>query len=241
MALSNRATLEDLRAFLTFLTRTRREELITVPSIDFRTRALDACLASIEALRALPAGERSNASQLVEADTLHDTYARAIRAVALAHLEVPGSSEVVRASARKVIELAVPRADETRASYADEAARAAERAPLIEAARADFERIPTADGENLYVWTQRMLAAARSLGALLEGRADAEGGRSHVPQLRSEAIALVQRTREHVADALAHDPDAARRADARLFGYFDTLVAMRRGGSKDAPPAPPAS
>lgn len=237
----SRATIEDLRAFLTFLVRTRRDELLAVPDIAFRARRLDEVLAAIEALGVEGAGDRPNSLQLAEADATHDALYRAIRGVALAHLELPSASEETRASARKVIEVAVPRVDEVMASYADEAMRAAERAPHIEAARAHFERFPTADGGTLFDWTMRMLQAARTLGELLQGRADAESGRSHVPRLRTEAIGLVQRTRDHVAEVLAHDPAAARRADERLFGYLDTLTAMRRSGSKEPPPAPPTT
>jgi hypothetical protein len=74
------------------------------------------------------------------------------------------------------------------------------------------------------------------------------GSRGDVPRaarhqaaaLRSRATGLLNRLRQDLAQDVAKTPELPRDLDQRLFGYLDTLVAIRvKPAKKDEPqPAP---
>lgn len=234
----NKLTLNDIRAFLVFILRTRRAELDAVVDVAGNARVLDRMLAQLEALGPEALGGAVNADDLATTDTRHDAIGNAIADVAEGHANNPLLSAEIRDAARAALALLVPSRRQLSASYGSEASRAAERRPRVEASRARLELIKTADG-NLYGWALAFLDAGDQIGVLLSGRADTRGERTTAPALRTTAIGKVGRLRSAVADALEEDADNARRVDNRLFAYLDLLASMRDRGSNEATPPPP--
>jgi len=232
-------TLNDIRACLVFLLRTRRPELDAITDAAGYARVLERVLAQIEVLGPEALGRAVNADDLATADALHDALGNAIADVAQAHANHPTLSREVQDAARFALELLVPSRRQLQASYGSEASRAAERRPRVEAGRARLELLKTADG-SLYGWAVAFLDAGDHIGSLLSGRADTKGDRTLAPGLRTTALGKLGRLRAAVADALDQDPDNARRVDNRLFGYLDLLSSMRDRGSSEATPPPPA-
>lgn len=235
----NKLTLADLVMALRHLLRTRRAEIDAIGAA--RGLAADLLDPTLARLEAIPAARETtpNVVELADVDAEHDGYARAARLVLEAVLSLPSSTEAQRTQARTLLETFVPTSGQLRASYAAEAARAAERQPKVEAARTELEAIQVPNG-NLYAWLTAYVARGARLAVLLEGRADATPDRSEVQLLRGRAISQLSILREVVRDALSATADRGAATDTRLFGYIDLLAGMRAGGSTAPTPAPPA-
>lgn len=135
-----------------------------------------------------------------------------------------------RSAARAVRDFAVPGLRELGASYVTEAARAAERQGKVEKLADAMSKIPVPGGGTIRGWVEAFFAEGMMLGTLLVQRADESGDRTSVLVLRTEGLSRIARAR-----ALA----AGTPLEHRLFGYLDTILAMRASGSTEAPPAAP--
>ena len=104
----NKLTLNDIRAFLVFILRTRRAELDAVVDVAGNARVLDRMLAQLEALGPEALGGAVNADDLATTDTRHDAIGNAIADVAEGHANNPLLSAEIRDAARAALALLVP-------------------------------------------------------------------------------------------------------------------------------------
>ncbi len=235
----SKATLNDVRVFLEHLLKgSPRAELDGISAAAGYAAVTERTLASIEALPPALLGGAPNAEELETADTRHDGLGDALLYLGKAILAHPGTTAEQKAAARFIHRAIVPSRGSLRASYASEAAQAAERRPKVDAEKDTLKRL-TVVGSDAYAWATAFLDAGATLATLLAARADALGDRSPAGALRSKAIGQIGTLRQIVADALETEPAAARKADADLFGFYDVLAGMRERGSTEPTPPPP--
>lgn len=191
--------------------------------------------AQVERLLELPAAARRNrplAEALGLTDDLHDGSGSGVFYYLQAYLVCPLVPAEIRAAAARIRGGFIPVLDELRATYADEASRAKDRASKLEPFRADLEQFPIAGGGTLFDWVKSFLDAGIKLDGLLAQRSDeaasaAGGGRQAAAGLRGSLIGLLGRLRDRVRDELKTDPALPRDLEAKLFSYVDQLAASR--------------
>jgi hypothetical protein len=238
-------TFNDVRLFLADLVQQRRSDILLLRSGDTYLQLFTQQHAEAEGLPS--AQERARvplAQELARVDVEHDNLGRTIYYYAEAHRHLPGLPDDARQDLDGLQRTFAPSLVSLNASYADEAARAQERRTQLDSWRDRLSRYTLADGRSLYQVVSDYVARGEELGTLLAARsvrtvASAEGGRRKAILLRNRIIGSVSRFRETLRDELLVRPELPRDLEARIFGYFDLLAAMRtRGYSEPTPPAP---
>jgi hypothetical protein len=97
---------------------------------------------------------------------------------------------------------------------------------------------------SLYDWCNGFVAQGEQIGTLLGQRADITAqSRREAGKLRASTVGILGRFRAALADEMAIDKSLPADLDAKVFGYFDELSAMRAhalAGQTKKPTAPPA-
>lgn len=189
-----------------------------------------------DAIAALPpdvVGGRPLSEQLAEADLRHDAYGAAVYHLTEAYLRLARYEPAVAAEAEKIRGALIPGLSELRATFASQAASAKNRLKHLPEIEAQLHGFPVKGGD-LLAWVKVYLEAGVKLDELMSLRADAaaqkESNRSQAGVLRSETIGLITRARLALGDELDANPSLPRNLDAQIFGYFDQLSEMRKGG-----------
>lgn len=121
--------------------------------------------------------------------------------------------------------------------------QSANRAKLADM-QADMQSISTPDGRTVYDWVVEFLDSGDQISALLDGRSKLEADEPGVELVlnRTQALSLVTKARELVAEEAAKSATLPKNAEAIIFGYFDTLASFRSTAKNDdqAPPPPVA-
>ncbi len=209
----------------------------------FHEPALVELRAEIDALPAAITGSKPLVEDLDTADALHDGYGAAIFYATEVALRLPDTSAEVRAAALRIRDAFVAALAELQDAYVMEAHRAAERRSLLQTMRADLELFPVRKGETLLQVAERFLDAGDKLNALLSQRGDVpKADRRKAAVLRSRAVGLLNRLRADLREEVERTPSLPRDLEQRVFGYLDTLSAMKKkpGSGKPEPAAPPA-
>ena len=184
------------------------------------------------AIKALPAALTGKplADELTETDQRHDGFGLSSIEYVDATLRIPTLTDAQTDALRR-IKAFLPRVEDMQASYADEAAAAQKRRETLDASpelQADLKSFPVVGGGTLLDWVNEHLDAGRRIGALLSGRADADtGARSKAAALRSQTVALLNRARGAILDAVHADEKLPRDLDGQIFAYFDELEERR--------------
>ncbi len=221
----------------------RRPDLQKSKAGKYYEAALEEQLAAINALPAALTGGTPLASDLDALDENHDGYGGAIYFVTEVYLRLPGADPETVAAAHRVRAAFIPALADLGAAYATEADRAIERKPLLSSMKEDLQRFPLADGSTLLDTATAFLDAGESIHRTLSDRADVpKGVRKEAAKLRSATVGTLSRLRADVVREVKKDSTLPRDLEARLFGYFDTLEAMKPATKADAnaPAAPDA-
>jgi hypothetical protein len=232
-----RLNLADLKLGLDDLMGTKRQKALVLSPLGGAYAApLTAKHAAISALPAALTGKPLS-DELTDADELHDAYGSAAILYIDAALRVPGLP-TAQVDALRRIKAFLPRNEDLQASYADEAAAAKKRRETLDAdaeLQADLKALPVVGGGTLLDWVNAHLEAGVRLGALLSARADADSGaRSKASALRSQTVALLNRARGAILDAMEADASLPRDLDGQIFGYFDELEERRTAAAQAA-------
>jgi hypothetical protein len=224
----------------------RRSDLQQSRAGKYYEAALEEQLAAINALPASLTGGTPLASDLDALDESHDGYGGAIYFVTEAYLRLPGAAPETVAAAQRIRAAFIPALADLGATYATEAERALERKPLLISMKPDLQRFPLAGGGTLFDTATAFLDAGERIHHTLSDRADVpKGARKEAAKLRSATVGTLNRLRADVVREVKKDSSLPRDLEARLFGYFDTLEAMKPATKADAsapasPEAPPA-
>lgn len=184
----------------------------------------------IEALPLPTEAARANADELKRLDAVHDGYYRAAYHLLSAYEAHPELPDDLRAALPRLRAALLPDLSATNATYATEAAKAADRERRAAELAPDLARFPVVDG-HLGDWLHRNIVAGHRIGDLLHGRAHAE-----LPSLAPAAPASVLRSRVLGTLALLRDtarleldarPELPRDLENVLFGYIDSLAQGR--------------
>lgn len=178
------------------------------------------------------------AQQLAEVDDRHDDHGAALWHLSECYRRLPDASAEARAAATFIQERLITRLGELQSSYADEAAKAKERKPLLKSAEAMLTALPVAGGGSAFSVASAFLAQGELLSELLSQRAtqsaeqEGEADRSRAGHLRNTGLGLLNRFRGAVSDELEANPTLPRDLDARLFTFLDERIRGRASGKK---------
>lgn len=250
MAPFSNLVLYDLKLGLTDLLEHRHKALVSTKAGQTYASMLAQKRVAIDALPPALTGGRPLATELADADDIHDGYGSALWHFTEAYLILPGAPEEITAAARRIRAAFIPRLDELGESYASEAARAQARRAEAESLKADLKLFPVVGGKALDRWVDAYLGAGERLSDLLGQRADKDtGNRKDAGKVRTATIGMLRRLRGALADELEYDPKLPRNLDTQVFGYLDQLAKMRAasggsssggGGGEGGEAAPPA-
>ncbi len=183
------------------------------------------------AVNALPAaltGGKPLASELAEADALHDGIGISAWHMTESYFRNPNTPAEQLDAARRIRAAFIPTLLELSASYATEAEAAIKRQPLLKTLKADLQMFPIAGGLTMFDWVSDFLAAGQSLHGMLSERADVDDtGRKDAHTLRTSTIGLLNRCRAALADEMDDNAKLPRNLDQQVFAYFDELETMR--------------
>ncbi|HEX2572559.1 MAG TPA: hypothetical protein VH877_23630 [Polyangia bacterium] len=176
------------------------------------------------------------ADQLDETDTRHDGHARVLYFITEAYLQWPDADPALRAVAERVRQHFIPNLGDLNAAYATEAERAIERRPLLDTLKQDLQQFPLAGGKTLLDVATAYLDAGKALSDLLSQRADVpQGNRKAAAALRSATVGVLNRFRSELRTEIRRRPGLATGdLEQRVFGYMDTLAAMRAQAAASA-------
>jgi hypothetical protein len=230
-----RLNLADLKLGLDDLNAKRLKALTLSPIGAAYAAPIAAKHAAVSALPAALTGAPL-ADELTSADEQHDGYGNACIELVDAYLRVPGLPPPHTDALRR-IKAFLPRPEDLQASYADEAAAAGKRREKLDAStelQDDLKLFPVVGG-TLLDWVRLHLDGGARLGSLLSNRADSNtGARSKANALRSQTVALLNRARGAVLDAVDADDTLPRDLDGQIFGYFDELEERRAAAAQAA-------
>lgn len=193
-------------------------------------------------LRGLP-----YAAELTEADAAHDAMGAAIYHVTQAILFCPAIDDTTKDIAFRAQQTFVPGLNVLTMRYADEAAFAHRKRPVLEELRPELSLITVPGGTNLAEWIAVFLDQGDKIGHLLHGRAEAGVGVEkplHVGVLRNSAIGLLGRFRAAIRDEVASGAQLPANFEERLFAFIDQLsrtraeADKRRAASKNSESSP---
>jgi hypothetical protein len=182
------------------------------------------------------------AFELESADTVHDGHGGTLFYVTEAAIRLPDTPDTIRAAAVRVRDAFVPALAELNDAYIVEAHRAAERRPLLATLKADLEQFPVRANVTLLHVATNFLDAGDKLNALLSQRGDVpKADRSKAAVLRAKAVGLLNRLRADLRDEVKRTPSLPRDLEQRVFGFLDTLAAMKKDAPAPAAPATPSA
>ena len=232
-------TLVDVRSSSRYLFIDKHAVLAAVEGIGGLVRVARRTYDKVEALPPELIG-LLNSGELKALDGVHDGWGMGVWNVCHGALSAPTASAELKHIAQWTLTHFIPEKRELQASFVTEATRARDREPKLAEGRAMLETVPMPDGGTLYQWVHSFLEAGKGLDPLLHGRAEARVDRSEAGKLRGQLIGQIARLREVIGDVLEETPDHGAAVLQSLFGYYDMLVEMRRSGSEDPTPPPPA-
>lgn len=118
-------------------------------------------------------------------------------------------------------------------SYATEAERAKKRQEALGVMGDTLKTFvaPWDSTRTLFDVVTAFLTEGEKLNALLHDRADVpKGVQSQAAQVRSKAMAVLNRLRKDLKKEIARNPNLPRDLEQRVFGFYDTLHAMESSG-----------
>ena len=173
-------------------------------------------------------------TELAHEDARHDGFAAAAWFASEAYLALPDLPFGDRVALKMLRREILPPPHELSAPYADEAARAVQRAEeMNDEHRNALSRFPVRGGKTLLDWIEAYIASGKRLERLLSQRAMAERtGEVAVSaldagRLRGRAVALLIQLRETLKYELHEDPIRARELDQQMFQFIDNISAQR--------------
>lgn len=187
---------------------------------------LGASLASIEGLPpilTLPVDARAF-------DRVHDQRGRAISQLIDALLEHDQTPEALREVLRRLRAAFVPNRSELNDAYADEAAHAIQRQPLLAEYEAELRSIPVLGGVTLYDWVKGFLDQGVLLDRKIRKQAESQlpgETREGALVILNEAIGRLGRFRIALTDEVDSNPALPRNLVAQVFSYADELKQRR--------------
>lgn len=174
-------------------------------------------------------------TELAHEDARHDGFAAAVWYLSEAYLALPDLPFGDRVALKMLRREILPPPHELSAPYADEAARANERAAaLTEEHRTALRRFPVRGAKTMLEWIEAYISSGRRLERLLSQRAMAvETGEVAVSpleagRLRGRAVALLIQLRETLKYELHANPGRARDLDKQVFTFIDKLASSRQ-------------
>lgn len=187
--------------------------------------------AQIEALPEAQQAGRPLVQALATKDDEHDGFGEAIYHYVEAIQCLPSAPPAMKAAAKRVRETIVPKLSVLRASYADEAAAAARKQPLVDSLKSDLQTISVPHPANgtLLDWVNAFLAAGNDIDQLLNDRSQTHAEPISAPaiKIRTTTLGLLSRFRATLIDEIEGDPSLPRDLESRIFSYFDQLQAAR--------------
>ncbi len=188
------------------------------------------------------------AGELLEADEEHDGYGRVLFYATEAVLQDPACKPENKEAAELIRAQFIPTLSELQDRYLDEAKRAKDRKETLEdkAVKAALKRVPNLEHGTLFEVATKFVAAGLRLHDLLSDRGDVvKPDRRAAITVRPKLIGVLNELRAKLKKEVAKDPKLPRDLEQRVFGYFDTVVGMRKPAAKaprtaKAPPAPAA-
>lgn len=221
-------SLAALRVGLADLFTNRHTDLVASKTGQMYEPLLTERRALIDALPEASGNNKPLADALTETDDRHDGFGAAIWHLTEAYLRWPDIPATLRGSVERVRNAFIPRLDVLQASYVNEAKAAMDNKIDLVKLETDLKAIPIAGGLSLYDWCTGFIGAGESIAKLLSDRADANmGGRRDAGKLRTSTVSLLGRFRAALADEIAGNKSLPADLEARVFGYFDELHAMR--------------
>lgn len=220
-------TLADLREGLADLFDNRGEYLGQTQTGKLYGPILAAKRNAIE--NAIDATRRAQTGDVNETDAHHDGLGAAIWHYTEAVVCHPFVSKEFHDAATRIREAFIPDLVVLTHSFAEEAARAKENRPKIEALAEDLRRFPTPDGTTLYEWVTSFVDQGDRLATQLATRTPTPGLEAFREQtaLRVTTIGLLGRFRAALHDELVEHPNLPRDLGQKLFSYFDELGRRR--------------
>jgi hypothetical protein len=185
---------------------------------------------------------------LLDADEEHDGYGRVIFYVTEAVLQDPACTPENKEAAELVRAEFIPALSELQDRYLDEASRAKNRKERLEdkAVKGALKRFPMVEHGTLLEVGTKFVAAGIRLHDLLSDRGDVvKPDRRAAITVRPRLIGVLNELRVKLKKEVAKDPKLPRDLEQRVFGYFDTILGMKKPTTKlpripKAPPAPEA-
>lgn len=185
----------------------------------------------IEAVPEAMRGGRPLAQELASKDRHHDGFGEAIHYYTEAIVRLPSAPQELKDAAIRVREAFVPKLGVLRATYADEAATAVRKRPLLDSLEADLQAlaVPHPAGATLLDWATAFVDAGDDIDKLLNDRSLVGNDTLPAPvqKVRSTTLGLLSRFRAALIDEIEEDTSLPRDLESRIFSYFDQLQATR--------------
>lgn len=187
-------------------------------------------------IEALPEADRTGrplTQPLAIKDGEHDGFGEAIHHYAEAIRSLPTAPAAMKSSALRVREAFVPKLGVLRVSYADEAASAIRKRPLLNELKADLQAVPVPYpmGGTLLDWATSFINAGDDIDKLLNDRSLMSNGNENLStpaiKVRTTTIGLLSRFRAALIDEIEEDTSLPRDLEHRIFSYFDQMQATR--------------
>ncbi|MDI1444296.1 hypothetical protein [Polyangium sp. 6x1] len=224
-------SLGDLLLGLRNLATERQTDLHLSGTGKLYSKKLAKLQAQIEELPDSMRGGRPLAQQLGDKDDEHDGFGESIYYFTEVILRLPTAPPEMKEAAQRVRDAFVPKLSTLRASYADEAAAASRKRQALDTRKADLQSfvVPFPAGGTLHDWASAFVDAGEALDKLLHNRSLLGNDGLSAPAIKVRAITLgvLSRFRAALVDEIEEDHGLPRDLEARIFGYFDQLEAMR--------------
>lgn len=193
---------------------------------------LHECLVAVEALPEAVTSAPYKV-ELRSTDQRHDGLGRVIYYVTEACFHDPDASAATRENARLIREAFVPSLEELTDSYATEAERATKRQAALTSMTDVLKTfaLPWDSSRTLFDVVTAFLTEGQKLNTLLNDRADVpKGVQAQALQVRTRAMAVLNRFRKDLKKEIARNPNLPRDLEQRVFGFYDTLHEMESSG-----------
>jgi len=229
-------SLAALKVALSDLFTTRHATLLSSGAGKTYETVLAQNKARIDALPEALTGGKPLADVLSDADARHDGFGAAIFYICEAYERWPNVPADIRAAIGRIRAAFVPELDELKASYADEVNAAINHKASLAQLEDDLKRVPIAGGLSLHDWCVDFVGSGEALGALLSQRADmGTGARKDAAKIRTSTLAVLGRFRGALCDEVSVNQALPRDLEAKVFGLFDELSAMREAALASRP------
>jgi hypothetical protein len=231
-----RATISDVNLFLDdFVNGERKALLSQAPCGRTYTVLLTGKHQEIQKLPPALIRARPLADELDSTDEVHDGYGSFMWYSMNGYVRLPEDPPEVVQEAKQVMTSFIPELAELKASYADEASKAAERLPKLKEHEAILRKFPVRGDRTLYDIVEKFLQAGVRLSGLLSERAklnaekleNIDEDQSSAVKLLGETMRLIKDCRASLANDLKVDANLPRNLDALVFGFLDELITRR--------------